>query len=137
MTFTWCRSKNQFFRRTKKIQWPQNMKNVFQETFLSGLVLKPLIFLVIKNTLWLFSADWCFQKKYCLWSPFLIKCSDRDLCFPFLFHLNKLGGTLFLVFCFICIKVWNTMRVNFHSKRRALADEFLALWKMKHHVEFN
>ena len=29
--------------------------------------------------LWLISANWCFQKKNCLWTLFLTKCSECDL----------------------------------------------------------
>ena len=60
----------------QKFQRPTNFKHVFQQNLLSNLVIELLIFFVIKDILYLVSLDWCFQKKYCLWTPFLIKYSE-------------------------------------------------------------
>ena len=43
---------------------------------LSDLVLKLLILFVIKNIWCFISKNWYLKKTYCLWSPFLTKCSE-------------------------------------------------------------
>ena len=52
---------------------------MFSKKFLSDLVIKLSILFVITKILWLSSANWCFQKKYFFWTPYLTKFSECDV----------------------------------------------------------
>ena len=51
---------------------------------------KTIDFFVNKHIVWLSSANWCFQKKHGLWTPFLTKCSECDVSFTKESHLAYL-----------------------------------------------
>ena len=79
MTFPWRKSKNKVFRRIQIFERPLNLKQMSPKKDSWVIYFYTDFFFGYLKNLVTIQCKLMFSKKYCLWTPFVTKCSECDL----------------------------------------------------------